>query len=266
MNAPKLLPAPVLSPDESARFAWISGQVLLSLLGPHEKLALTTLVRLDVPAQGVRLSWRSFAAACSLSPSSVRRAVERLGLLLLLRVQHSKTEDDEHAPNLFLHAFGALEHPFLIQPLHHTYQAETLDAFLALRKLFEDTLGAMILKDSPGEETKKKRPKRGAKHAPRPWRQSYGPLEPHGIALLALPTFQWADTKNDPAHHMERVLSFCAHHLSQTPKIYFTPQICLQCLHSFLPPEIPPAIPPAIPPRLGLFFCFPKAPLPSHSS
>lgn len=183
-------PFETLQPQSFARHAWLCCGVTLSGLAPYDKLLLLLLLQMDPLAKGIRLSWRELAAQTKLSPSSCRRATERLELLQLVSVQHQYKEHQEPDPSIFYHLLQREDNLWFHPPNQPLFQSEFLDMFLDMRAGFEEALKTRIEEIHAEKGSKWKKQGRASSHSPRPWRQTFGPFSQEGNALRSLPLYE----------------------------------------------------------------------------
>lgn len=227
-------PFETLQPQSFARHAWLCCGVTLSGLAPYDKLLLLLLIQMDPLATGIRLSWRELAARTKLSPSSCRRATERLELLQLISVQHQYKEHQEPDPSIFYHLLQREDNLWFHPPNQPLFQSEFLDMFLDMRAGFEEALKTRIEEIHAGKGSKRKKQGRASSHSPRPWRQTFGPLNEQGGALQAVSRYQLGGKAEASKEHVRALVEICLRQMfpqaTEKQILQVTPKDCLDWL------------------------------------
>lgn len=228
------LPFEDLNPTELLRHSWLCSGVALSGLAPYDKLLLLLLLQLDPLARGIVLPWRELAARTKLSLSSCHRAAERLELLQLVAIQRQFTELQEPSANLFVHLLQRGENLWFRSSNPTLFQAEFLDAFLAMRAGFEEALKIHIEKLHLGKGSKWKKQGRASSHSPRPWRQTFGPLNEQGGALQAVSRYRIKGKAEASKEHVRALVEICLRQMfpqaTEEQILQVTPKDCLDWL------------------------------------
>lgn len=209
--------------------------VVLSGLAPHDKLLLLLLLHLDPRGEGETLSWREMARLLKLSPSSCRRAAERLELLRLLRIHREVSRDQEPLPSVFTHLLWDRKNTWNTAPTHPLFLSENLDQFLEMRGGFEDAVQEHLEHLSPAKGSRLKKQGRASLHSPRPWRQTFGPMDQDGEALDAMSGYGSKERKPEKTRvHVKAITRYCLPLLFPQPSFEqvksVTPRHCLALL------------------------------------